>query len=127
MSLVPATTQKRRQCESRVKWAERMWAEVQKEVMRPKQALDVRVASAVRRLWSMDEDGVHLREWAVGSAEAVAGHELRGGSLPATLVGRKRRRVVESGSEEGRGGGRGGRVSFLGLPSWAPSFAPPHL
>ena len=62
----------------RVKWAERMWAEVQKEVMRPKQALDVRVASAVRRLWSMDEDGVHLREWAVGSAEAVAGHELDG-------------------------------------------------
>ena len=64
----------------RVKWAERMWAEVQKEVMRPKQALDVRVASA------------------------------RGGSLPATLVGRKRRRVVESDSEEevGREGGEGG-------------------
>ena len=33
----------------RVRWAERMWSEVQKEVMRPKQALDIGVALAVKR------------------------------------------------------------------------------
>ena len=63
----------------RVRWAERMWSEVQKEVMRPKQALDIGVALAVKRLWSVEGKGDYLRSWAVlGSAEAVAGHGLDG-------------------------------------------------
>ena len=62
----------------RVRWAERMWSEVQKEVMRPKQALDMGVALAVKRLWSVEGKGDYLRSWAVGSAEAVAGHGLDG-------------------------------------------------
>ena len=41
----------------RVRWAERMWREVQKEVMRPKQALDIGVALAVKRLWSVEGKG----------------------------------------------------------------------
>jgi hypothetical protein len=55
-----------------------MWSEVQKEVMRPKQALDMGVALAVKRLWSVEGKGDYLRSWAVGSAEAVAGHGLDG-------------------------------------------------
>ena len=55
-----------------------MWSEVQKEVMRPKQALDIGVALAVKRLWSVEGKGDYLRSWAVGSAEAVAGHGLDG-------------------------------------------------
>ena len=46
--------------------------------MRPKQALDMGVALAVKRLWSVEGKGDYLRSWAVGSAEAVAGHELDG-------------------------------------------------
>ena len=41
----------------RVRWAERMWSEVQTEVMRPKQALDMGVALAVQRLWSVEGGG----------------------------------------------------------------------
>ena len=58
----------------RVRWAERMWSEVQKEVVRPKQALDIGVALAVKRLWSVEGRGDYLRSWAVGPAEAVAHH-----------------------------------------------------
>ncbi len=62
----------------RARWAERMWSEVRKEVVRPKQALDMGVALAVKRLWSVEGKGDYLRSWAVGSAEAVAGHGLDG-------------------------------------------------
>ena len=62
----------------RRRWVDRMWAEVRKEVCRPRQALDMQVANAVCRLWSLEGSGGYLRSWAVGSAEAVAGHGLDG-------------------------------------------------
>ena len=62
----------------RRRWVDRMWAEVRKEVCRSRQALDIQVANAVCRLWTLEERGNYLRSWAVGSAEAVAGHGLDG-------------------------------------------------
>ena len=48
----------------RQRWVERMWVEVRKEVMQPKEALDERVAAAIRRLWAMEDGGQYLRSWA---------------------------------------------------------------
>merc|ERR1712185_377184 len=51
----------------RRRWAERMWSEVRAELAQEYSPLDVRVANAVRRLWSLDESE-RLREWAPGPA-----------------------------------------------------------
>ena len=61
----------------RKRWAERMWAEVSAELVHAHSPLDVRVANAVRRLWSLDEEQ-RLREWAPGMAGPVANAGLDG-------------------------------------------------
>merc|ERR1712185_17752 len=61
----------------RRRWAERMWSEVRAELAQEYSPLDVRVANAVRRLWSLDESE-RLREWAPGTAGPAAGAGLDG-------------------------------------------------
>jgi hypothetical protein len=67
----------------RRKWAERMWAELSAELAHQFAPLDVRVANAVRRLWSLDEHE-RLRSWAPGTVGPAAGAEL-GGELQRLL------------------------------------------
>ena len=67
----------------RRKWSERMWAELSAELTHQFAPLDVRVANAVRRLWSLDEHE-RLRSWAPGTAGPAAGAEL-GGELQRLL------------------------------------------
>ena len=67
----------------RRKWAERMWAEVSAEISSEHSPLDVRVAAAVRRLWSLNDDE-RLREWAPGTVGPAAGAAL-GGELQRLL------------------------------------------
>ena len=54
-----------------------MWAEVSAELVHVHSPLDVRVANAVRRLWSLDEEQ-RLREWAPGTAGPVMNAGLDG-------------------------------------------------
>ena len=61
----------------RHKWAERMWTEVSAELTHAYSPLDVRVANAVRRLWSLDENE-RLRSWAPGMVGPAAGAGLDG-------------------------------------------------
>ena len=67
----------------RRKWSERMWAELSAELTHQFAPLDVRVANAVRRLWSLDEHE-RLRSWAPGTVGPAAGAEL-GGELQRLL------------------------------------------
>ena len=69
--------------ELRVQWAERMWTEVSAELSHAYSPLDVRVAIAVRRLWSLSDEE-RLREWAPGTVGPAAGAGL-GGELQRLL------------------------------------------
>ena len=61
----------------RRKWSERMWAELSAELTQEHSPLDVRVANAVRRLWSLDSSE-RLRAWAPGTVGPAAGVALDG-------------------------------------------------
>ena len=61
----------------RRKWSERMWAELSAELTQEHSPLDVRVANAVRRLWSLDASE-RLRAWAPGTVGPAAGVALDG-------------------------------------------------
>ena len=58
-----------------------MWTEVSAELTRAHSPLDVRVANAVRRLWSMDESE-RLQAWAPGTVGPAAG----AGLVPAQIL-----------------------------------------
>ena len=61
----------------RRKWSERMWTELSAELTQEHSPLDVRVANAVRRLWSLDASE-RLRAWAPGTVGPTAGVALDG-------------------------------------------------